>query len=199
VGQETRIKTGGVEPSRCESSQRKWTPGKSPGLRPPASAYRGFTFIELVIVIGVIAILTAGSFPAIMNSLETRSLDGAGRDVLMAMQTAKWKAAADKYNYRVRFSQVGTSWKYIIEREATAGTWTTAPGALQKSIPSKFAVIVTLPTTKDVIFTPTGFVYNCDSTKNSIMISSAKLASLSQLSHRTVRFYTGGLVQFLKS
>jgi len=163
------------------------------------SSTRGFTLIETVVVIGIIAIMTIASFPGIMNSLETRDLDGAGRDILMAMQTAKWKAASDKYNYRVRFSQVGTSWKYQIEREAVSGTWTTAPGTLQKSVPSKFGVTVTLPTTKDVIFTPTGFVYNIDSTKNSIMITSAKLASLSQQSNRTVRFYSGGSIVFLKS
>jgi prepilin-type N-terminal cleavage/methylation domain-containing protein len=165
----------------------------------PSSASRGFTLIETVVVVGIVAIMTVGSFPGIMNSLETRALDGAGRDVLMAMQTAKWKAASDKFNYRVRFSQVGTAWKYQIEREAVSGTWTTAPGTLQKSIPTKFSVTVTLPASKDVIFTPTGFVSNCDSTKNSIMITSAKLASLSQQSNRTVKFYTGGSVLFLKS
>jgi prepilin-type N-terminal cleavage/methylation domain-containing protein len=163
------------------------------------SSSRGFTLIEVIVVIGIIAIMTVASFPTIANTMETRALDGAARDVLMAMQTAKWKAASDKYNYRVRFSQVGTSWKYQIEGEAVSGTWTTAPRTVQKSIPSKFGVTLSLPTTKDVIFTPTGLVSNCDSTKNSIMISSAKLASLSQQSNRTVRFYAGGSILFLKS
>ena len=207
-----RIGTAGEKPSRDEPSARhspeayihgrvwrKWTAGQSPGPRPPAIASRGFTLIELIVVIGIMAIMTVASFPGITNSLETRALDGAARDVLMSLQTAKWKAAADTVNCRVRVSQVGTSWKYAIEREATAGTWTTAPGTVQKSIPSKFGVTLTLPTTKDVIFTPMGFVSNCDSTKNSIMISSSKLASLSQQSNRTVRFYTGGSIQFLKS
>jgi prepilin-type N-terminal cleavage/methylation domain-containing protein len=163
------------------------------------STSRGFTLIEVIVVIGIIAIMTVASIPGISNVIEARALDGAARDVLMALQTAKWKAAADRYNYRVRFSQVGTSWKYQIEGEAVSGTWTTAPGTLQKSISSKFSVTLTLPTTKDVIFTPTGFVYNIDSTKNSIMITSAKLASLSQQSNRTVRFYAGGTILFLKS
>ena len=163
------------------------------------NAARGFTFIELIAVVGIIGILTVASFPSILNALEARALDGAGRDVLMALQTAKWKAASDKYNYRVRFVQVGAVWNYVIEREATSGTWTTAPGSFLKSIPKKFSVTVTLPTTQDVIFTPTGFVSNCDSTKNSIMITSAKLAALNQPANRTVRFYTGGSIQFLKS
>jgi prepilin-type N-terminal cleavage/methylation domain-containing protein len=162
-------------------------------------ASRGFTLIEVIVVIGIIAIMTVASIPGITNTLEARALDGTARDILMALQTAKWKAASDKYNYRVRFSQVGASWKYQIEREAVSGTWTTAPGTLQKSISSKFGVTLTLPTTKDVIFTPTGFVSNIDSTKNSIMITSAKLASLSQQSNRTVRFYAGGSILFLKS
>ena len=163
------------------------------------SSTRGFSLIELVVVVGILAILAVASFPGIANSLEARALDGAGQDVLMALQTAKWKAASDKINYRVRFSQVGTSWKYILEREATAGIWTTAAGAVQKSISTKFTVTLTLPTTKDIIFTSTGFVFNIDSTKNSIRITSAKLASLSQQSNRTVKFYAGGSIVFLKS
>jgi prepilin-type N-terminal cleavage/methylation domain-containing protein len=163
------------------------------------SSSRGFTLIEVIVVIGIIAIMTVASIPGITNTIEARALDGTARDILMSMQTAKWKAASDKYNYRVRFSQVGSSWKYQIEREAVSGTWTAAPGTLQKSVSSKFSVTVSLPTTKDVIFTPTGFISNCDSTKNSIMITSAKLASLSQPSNRTVRFYAGGSIVFLKS
>jgi prepilin-type N-terminal cleavage/methylation domain-containing protein len=163
------------------------------------SSSRGVTLIEVIVVIGIIAIMTVASIPGITNTIEARALDGTARDILMSMQTAKWKAASDKYNYRVRFSQVGSSWKYQIEREAVSGTWTAAPGTLQKSVSSKFSVTVSLPTTKDVIFTPTGFISNCDSTKNSIMITSAKLASLSQPSNRTVRFYAGGSIVFLKS
>jgi hypothetical protein len=99
----------------------------------------------------------------------------------------------------VRFSVSGTTTSYIIERELTAGTWSTAPGSVLKSIPNKLGVTLTLPSTKDVIFTPTGFVSNYDSTKNSIVVSSAKLASLSQPSNRTIRFYAGGSIQYLKS
>jgi prepilin-type N-terminal cleavage/methylation domain-containing protein len=169
------------------------------GNKMRAALSRGFTILELLIVVAIIGIATVASVPEIRNTLETRALEGAARDIHMALQTAKWKATADKINYRVRFSVSGTTTSYIIERELTAGTWSTAPGSVLKSIPNKLGVTLTLPSTKDVIFTPTGFVSNYDSTKNSIVVSSAKLASLSQPSNRTIRFYAGGSIQYLKS
>jgi hypothetical protein len=93
----------------------------------------------------------------------------------------------------------GNTTSYITEEQITAGTWTTAPKSVWKSIPNKLTVTLSLPTTNDVQFTSTGFVYNYDSTKNSIVISSAKLSSLSQPANRTIRFYAGGSIQFLKS
>lgn len=167
-------------------------------MHPKALPARGFTLIELVVVIAILGLLALASYPSILNVLEASALDGTGRDLLMALQTAKWKATADGINYRVRFSQDGASWAYVIEKESAAGAWTTAPGSPKKSVPLKFGPTVTLPTSNDIIFTPTGFVSNCDSTRNSITVSSAKLAKLNQKSNRTVRFYMGGSIQFIK-
>jgi prepilin-type N-terminal cleavage/methylation domain-containing protein len=168
------------------------------GLR-AARRESGFTIVEMLVVVALIGIATVASFPEIRNTMETRVLEGAARDVQQAMQTAKWKATADKYNYRVRFSIAGETTSYILEREQTAGSWTTAPGGAWKSIPNKLTVTLTLPTSNVVIFTPTGFIANFDSTKNTIVISSARLSLLNQPANRTLRFYAGGSIQYVKS
>jgi prepilin-type N-terminal cleavage/methylation domain-containing protein len=170
----------------------------SMGLR-AASRTSGFTILEMLVVVALIGIATVASFPEIRNTLETRALEGAARDIHMAMQTAKWKSTADKISYRVRFSVSGATTSYILERELTAGAWSTSPGSFLKSIPNKLTVTLSLPTTKDVIFTPTGFISNYDSTKNSIVVASAKLSGLGQPSNRTIRFYAGGSIQYAKS
>jgi prepilin-type N-terminal cleavage/methylation domain-containing protein len=169
------------------------------GNKRRAALTRGFSALEMIVVVALLGIAVGEAIPQIRNALETRALEGAARDIHQALQTAKWKATADKINYRVRFSVSGTTTSYIVERQLTAGTWTTAPSSVLKSIPNKLTVTLTLPSTKDVIFTPTGFVDSYDSTKNSIVISSAKLSLLSQPANRTIRFYAGGSIQYLKS
>ena len=169
------------------------------GNKRRAALTKGFSMLEMIVVVGILAVGTVASFPSIRNTLETRALEGAARDVQQALQTAKFRSTADKVYARVRFSVSGNTTSYITEEQITAGTWTTAPKSVWKSIPNKLTVTLSLPTTNDIQFTSTGFVYNYDSTKNSIVISSAKLSSLSQPANRTIRFYAGGSIQFLKS
>jgi prepilin-type N-terminal cleavage/methylation domain-containing protein len=164
-----------------------------------ASRSSGFTILEMLVVVALIGIATVASVPEIRNTLETRALEGAARDIHMAMQTAKWKSTADKINYRVHFSISGATTSYILECELTAGSWSTSPGSVLKSIPNKLSVTLSLPTSNIVVFTPTGFVDNFDSTKNTIVISSARLSNMSQPSNRTIRFYAGGSIQYVKS
>jgi len=160
---------------------------------------RGFTYIEMIIVIAVIGLLMMTSYSSFTNTLETRALDNTASEILMAMQTAKWQAAGTKLNHRVRFSDADGSWTFRIERESTSGTWTILPGTIPKRISSKFDVTLSLPSSQDIIFLATGFVSNYQSTKNSITLASPKLRTLNQPSQRMIRFLVGGSVQFLKS
>lgn len=160
---------------------------------------RGFSLVELIIVVAIIGILGFVSYPGIRATLFARSLDIAASDVVMSFQTAKWQAASSQLNHRVRFDFVESLWMYRIERESTPGNWTAARGGAAKSLSPQFTVTLNLPTSLTVVFLPTGLVSNYESLKNSITISSPKLITLGQAGTRVVRIFAGGSVISEKS
>jgi prepilin-type N-terminal cleavage/methylation domain-containing protein len=178
---------------------------KSPSLLPAVAARRrprprrGFTMLEIMVVVAILGISMTLVAPAFFNSQRVRQLDITSSKIRMAIQTAQWQAAANKISYRVRFTLSGEIWSYRIEREASAGTWILVPKSGPFKIPSSITATVSLPSTQSIIFLPTGIVSNYDSTKNSIVLSSEKLQSLGQPSERTLRILAGGSVRFQKS
>ncbi len=159
----------------------------------------GFSLIEIMVGVAILAGLVAMVAVNSFNSQYVRALDNTASEVLMALQTAKWQAASSRMDHRVRFSQSDGAWSYVIEREAAAGSWTQMPGLRPVKIPSKITAAINLPTGSAIAFQPTGIVTAYDSSKNSIVLSSAKLSSLGQPSNRTIRFLAGGSVQFSRS
>jgi len=160
---------------------------------------RGFTLIEMLISIAIIGILTVGSIPSILNSIEVRSLDNAARDIVSSLQQAKWQAVTGKLNHRVRFVVTSGVWTYQIETENPAGTWTAEPRTSIKRVPTKFTVGMNLPTGYTVVFTPIGFISGYSSTLNSITLSSSKLGGLSQPNCWTIRVFASGSFQLQKA
>ncbi|RPJ02612.1 MAG: prepilin-type N-terminal cleavage/methylation domain-containing protein, partial [Candidatus Aminicenantes bacterium] len=74
---------------------------------------RGFTLIEIIIVIGIMGILMAVSYPSIMNTLASRNLDNSTRQVQTYLQQTKLRAVDTKIVHRVRFYQAdGGYWVY---------------------------------------------------------------------------------------
>jgi len=124
-------------------------------------ANRGFTLIEVLVVVGIMGILTLGSIPSIMNSLATRNLDNSARDIQTTLQQARYKSVDAKINHRVRFAQNAGRWWIYLERETANNVWSSVPGYLAKSIPSQFTVTVSLPGTapnQTVEFSSVGIV-----------------------------------------
>jgi len=76
----------------------------------------GFTMVELMIVIAVIAILTAIAVPNIINSLPNYRLKAAARDLYSAATKAKSAAIKRNLNCALTFNQVlgGTTAAYIV-------------------------------------------------------------------------------------
>ncbi len=58
----------------------------------------GFTLLELMVVICIIAVLSAASAPNIISWFEGRKLSSASRNVLSAMQAARLRAVKERAN-----------------------------------------------------------------------------------------------------
>jgi hypothetical protein len=146
--------------------------------------------------------MAAAFYPSLMNSLETKTLENEARDILTSLQRTKFLAVKNKFPHRLRFEQDAETslWKYIIEREEIAGTWTMLPQFVSRLIPSKFNVTVDLPDPDfAVAYSPLGTVTNFDLLHNTVILQSGRLESFNQPDQREIKVYTGGSVRFIKS
>lgn len=168
---------------------------------------RGFTFIEILVVVAIIGILTLMAYPNIKNSLEVRGLENEAREVLSTFQQAKFQAVKIKLRHRVRFDYSLGYWVYYIQREVTFDNWVDVPTFRRRSIPNKFVVNVNLPNLY-MGFTPLGLaftdlvanqgpVYNA--TLNDIAVQSPTVQRQGRPGTRTIVVYAGGSVQYVKS
>ncbi len=162
----------------------------------------GFSLLELLLVIGIIAVIAAALYPNLINSLETKTLENEARDVLTSLQRTKFLAVKSKFPHRLRFEQDAETnlWKYIIEREETAGNWIMIPGFVSRLIPPKFDVTVDLPGPDyAVAYSALGTVKNFDLQHNTVILQSDRLDRFDQADQREIKVYTGGSVRFVKS
>lgn len=161
-----------------------------------ASARKGFTLVEILVAIAIIGIMALIFYPNIINTLETRKIEGSAREVLTTLQRAKFQAVKTKLNHRVRFEAVGEGWVYVIEKEDNPTEWNIMRGFLRKSIPSEFQVDVDFPS-ETVEFSPLGFVANYSSTQNTITLQSLKLATYDKPDERVIKVLAGGSIQYI--
>lgn len=165
---------------------------------------RGYTFIEILVVVGILGVILAALYPSIMNTLETRGIENSARDILTTLQMAKFQAVKTKINHRVGFLDDSGVWCYFIEREDTPGTWSTMPGFIRKEIPEKLIVSLNFPSltgvpSQGIVFSPLGFVTNFDTNQNSVTLQSDKLRRQGQPDLRTVAVFAGGSVHYIKT
>ena len=165
---------------------------------------RGYTFIEILVVVGVLGMILAAFYPSIMNTLETRGIENSARDILTTLQRAKFQAVKTKLNHRVGFLNDTGVWVYFIEREDAPGTWSTMPGFIRKEIPEKLIVSLNFPDvagvpSKGVVFSPLGIVLNFDTNLNDVTLQSDKLRKQGQPDLRVVAVFAGGSVHYIKT
>ncbi len=165
---------------------------------------RGYTFIEVIVVVGILGMILAALYPSVMNTLETRGIENSARNILTTMQRAKFQAVRTKINHRVGFLDDGGIWYYFIEREDTPGTWSTIPGFVRKEIPEKLIVALNFPDitgvpSKGIVFSPLGFITNFDTNLNNISLQSDKLRRMGQPDLRVVAVFAGGSVHLIKT
>jgi prepilin-type N-terminal cleavage/methylation domain-containing protein len=165
---------------------------------------RGYTFIEVLVVVGILGMILAALYPSVMNTLETRGIENSARNILTTLQRAKFQAVRTKINHRVGFLDDGGIWFYFIEREDSPGAWSTLPGFVRKEIPEKLIVALNYPDitgvpSKGVVFSPLGFITNFDTNLNSISLQSDKLRRMGQPDLRVVAVFAGGSVHLIKT
>ena len=184
----------------CGQKQEK----KLEGKKMEKLRQRGYTLIEILVVVGILAVILAAFYPSILNTLETRGIENSARDILTTMQKAKFEAVKTKINHRVGFMDVGGVWFYFIEREDTPGNWSTLPGYVRKEIPQRLIVGFNLPNVagvpqKGAVFSPLGFMTNYTTNLNSVSLQSDKLRRQGQPDLRVVAVFAGGSVHYIKA
>jgi len=177
---------------------------KNKGKKMGKDRQRGYTFIEVLVVVGILGMILAAFYPSVMNTLETRGIENSARDILTTLQKAKFEAVKTKINHRVGFLDDSGVWFYFIEREDTPGNWSAMPGFIRKEIPEKLIVTVNFPDvtgipSKGVAFSPLGFVTDFDTTQNSITLQSDTLRRKGQPDLRVVAVFAGGSVHYIKT
>jgi type II secretion system protein H len=161
---------------------------------------KGFTLVEMVVVVAILGLMSLIMYPNIMNSLEKRNLENSARDIHATLQKAKFLAVKTKIPHRVRFVMESTRWQYLIEREDSPAVWSLLPGYVPKYISEKLNVTVSFPDPDlDVIFSALGIVMNYDAQYHSITLQSDRLAGYNQVDQRQVNVFFGGSMQYLKS
>jgi prepilin-type N-terminal cleavage/methylation domain-containing protein len=167
------------------------------------SASRGFTLIEVLIVIGIMGIFMIVSYPSILNTMASRNLENTTRQIQTFMQQTKFQAVSTKIVHRVRFYLVdGSYWAYDMERlQADGLAWIKAGGAPPKTIPYRLNVTITFPAVGAdhvAIFSPLGTFPEFEVNKNSITLQNPKLDRPGQWDERVLSIFMGGSIQYAK-
>jgi type II secretion system protein H len=88
-------------------------------IQRPCGAARGFTLIELILVMAILTIAVSITAPALANFFRGRVLDSEARRLLAATRQAQSRAAAEGVPVELWFDQSQN--QYGIEAEATYG------------------------------------------------------------------------------
>jgi prepilin-type N-terminal cleavage/methylation domain-containing protein len=165
-------------------------------------AERGFTLIEILIVVGIMGIFMVVSYPSILNTMAVRNLENTTRQVQTFLQQTKLQAVSTRIPHRVRFTQVdGAYWAYDMERLQADGTWVKALGAPRKAIPNRVNVTLDLPPLGAdfvVTFSAVGTVANFAVDQNSIILRNPNLDRAGQMDERVISLFLGGSIQYSK-
>lgn len=165
-------------------------------------ADRGFTLIEVLVVIGILGMFMIVSYPSIMNTMAARNLENSTRQVQTFLQQTKLQAVSTRIIHRVRFTRVdGAYWAYDMERLQADGTWVKAMGAPRKTISDQLDVTITLPLVgadRVAVFSAVGSVLNFAVGQNAIVLRNPKLDRPGQMDERVISLYMGGSIQYSK-
>lgn len=107
------------------------------------SSSRGFTIIELLVTMGIMAMLMAIAVPAFISLLPGINLNSGGRRLGIDLQLARAKAISQNTQYRIAFPALPASF-YTVERfngaayVAESGPFNLPPGITVTSVTAAF-------------------------------------------------------------
>jgi type IV fimbrial biogenesis protein FimT len=114
---------------------------------------RGFTLVEMMIVIAVLAIIAAIAAPNFQTYMAQRRLNGAARLVMTDLMDARMKAVSENNQFKVFF--LDTHQYKVLDDENNNGTEDTGETSVTKDIQSNYPG-VTLSASAHPIFYPRG-------------------------------------------
>lgn len=78
----------------------------------------GFSLVELLVVMGIVAIISSIAVPSFLTYLQTTRLTNAAQNLYYALQTARTEAIKQNANVYVSF-QTGTTWCYGVNANSS--------------------------------------------------------------------------------
>jgi type IV fimbrial biogenesis protein FimT len=81
----------------------------------------GFTLAELMVVLGIIAIISAFAIPGLISWIPKQKLGSASRNVMSAIEGARMRAVRDRVSVGIVFTDA-TTYSVWIDNGAGAGT-----------------------------------------------------------------------------
>ena len=118
----------------------------------------GFTLIEMMVVIAVLAIVAAIAIPNFMSLLPGMRLNGAARQVMGDLMAARMNAVKQNNRFRVFFNNPGTNQYQILDDDDNDGSADTGEEITTKNIQDNY-YDVTFSSTTNPIFYPRGTAY----------------------------------------
>lgn len=88
-----------------------------------SSNHRGFSLIELSIVLGLVALVSAFSIPMLSSAMEDMQMIGDARSIATALTYAKISSTAKMIHYRVSFDLDDSQWNVEKETSQNAGVF----------------------------------------------------------------------------
>lgn len=113
---------------------------------------RGYTLVELVTVLAILATVAALSYPSLAGLLRGQEVEAAAIGVARQLRLAQWRAVVTGDRARVAARQEGGGiWRFLIERERGTA-W--VPDGEEQTLPAGTVVAIAGPAAK--VFNPDG-------------------------------------------